>query len=96
MTKNDNPHYGSRFEDFLKEEGLLDECTLASIKTVLAYQIAEEMEKQHLTKTQMAERMNTTRRQLDRLLSKPEEDIGLNMVMRAARAIGRNVHITLT
>ena len=39
-----NPQYvGSRFEDFLAEEGILEEVTAVAVKRVLAWQIEESM-----------------------------------------------------
>jgi hypothetical protein len=44
----DNPNRGSSFEDFLKEEGILEASTTTAVKWVLAWQIAEAMRTQHL------------------------------------------------
>ncbi len=40
-----NPHTGSDFDDFLKEENLYEDCSAIAIKRVLARQLAEEMKK---------------------------------------------------
>lgn len=40
---NDNLYIGSNFDDFLKEEELLEESTTIAIKRVLAWQILEAM-----------------------------------------------------
>ena len=72
----DNPNRGSSFEDFLKEEGILEASTTTAVKRVLAWQIAEAMRTQHLTKSAMAARMHTSRSQLERLLE-PGEDRGI-------------------
>lgn len=37
MTKNKNPHEGSSFDDFLKEDGTYKACTTAALKRVLAW-----------------------------------------------------------
>ena len=34
---------GSNFDDFLKEEGLLEETTAVAIKRYIAFQLAEKM-----------------------------------------------------
>lgn len=44
---------GSKFDDFLKDEGIFETTTAAAIKKVLALQIEEEMQAQRLTKTAM-------------------------------------------
>ena len=43
---------GSKFDDFLKEEGTFETTTAAAIKKVLAFQIEEEMQAQSLTTTE--------------------------------------------
>jgi hypothetical protein len=55
----ENPHTGSSFDDFLKEEGLNEECTASALKRVLAWQIEQEMNNKHIAKSAMANRMNT-------------------------------------
>ncbi|WP_213073353.1 MULTISPECIES: hypothetical protein [Acinetobacter Taxon 24] len=47
-----NPHFGSNFEDFLAEEGILEHCTAIAIKRILLSQILEEMKAQQLSKKQ--------------------------------------------
>ncbi len=39
-----------------------------AIKRALSYQLAEAMEEQHISKVEMAKRLDTSRSQLDRLL----------------------------
>ena len=52
---------GSSFDDFLQEEGMLAEAEAIAVKRVIAFQIEETMSKEHITKTEMAKRMNTSR-----------------------------------
>jgi antitoxin HicB len=59
---------GSKFDDFLKEEGIFETATAGAIKKVLTVQIEEEMQLQKFTKTAMAQRMHTSRAALNRLL----------------------------
>ena len=74
----DNPNRGSSFEDFLKEEGILEASTTTAVKRVLAWQIAEAMRTQHLTKSAMAARMHTSRSQLERLLDPEKTGVSLS------------------
>jgi antitoxin HicB len=41
--RSDNPHIGSRLNDLLEEDGLLEEVTAIAMKRVIAWQIAEAM-----------------------------------------------------
>ncbi len=66
MTKRKNSHIGSRFEDWLKDEGIYEEATSSAIKKVVAWQIQQAMQEQNLTRTEMARRMETSRVQLNR------------------------------
>lgn len=91
-----NPHTGSSFDEFLEEEGLLETCTALAVKRVLARQILQGMEKQGLSKTAMAERMHTSRSQLNRLLDPEHTGISLEMIHRAAAIVGRRLDISLT
>lgn len=40
-----NPFLGSDFDDFLREEGMLEHCQAVAVKRVLAYQLQAEMDK---------------------------------------------------
>lgn len=94
-TKSKNNHIGSSFEDFLKDEGLYEDVTQSAIKSVLARQIQSLMEKEHLTKTAMAERMNTSRSALNRLLDPNHEGVTLATLTKAANAMGRQLRFEL-
>ena len=96
MTKKANGRISKEsFDDFLSEQGLLEESEEIAIKRVLAWQIAEAMSAQGITKTAMAEKMHTDRRQLDRLLDPENASLTLRTLRRAATAIGRTVRIEL-
>jgi hypothetical protein len=68
---------GSEFDRFLEEEGLLEETTATAVKRVIAYQLAEKMAKDKLTKAEMARRMDTSRSSLDRLLDPDNSSVTL-------------------
>lgn len=63
-----NKHTGSDFDDFLKEEGILEEVEAAAIKRVIAYELKLEMEKHNIKLTEMAKRLGTSRTAIRRLL----------------------------
>ncbi len=93
--KTKSSHVGSSLDDFLEEQGLLEECEHQALKEILADQVRQAMKESHISKTAMAERMKTSRRQLDRLLDPQVPNITLATMSKAARAVGRELHIAL-
>ena len=93
--QDQNSHVGSDFDDFLAEEGLLDEATAVATKRVLAFQIAQAMEEQELSKSAMARAMNTSRSALDRLLDPEVPSVTLLTIERAVRALGKRLEVKL-
>jgi antitoxin HicB len=55
------------FDEFLAEQGMLESTEDHAVKELIAEQLAAAMAEQGLTKIEMAARMKTSRRQLDRL-----------------------------
>ena len=90
-----NPHVGSSFESWLDEVGIREEVTAAAIKRVVARMLAAEMKKKKITKKRMAERMQTSRAQLDRLLDPDNQSVTLVTLARAAKAVGRELRVEL-
>ena len=83
------------FDEFLAKEGLLAESEDAAVKEIIADQIKVAMDKQGLSKTAMAARMKTSRRQLDRLLDPDNPSVTLATLRRAAAAVGRRLRVGL-
>ena len=86
---------GSSFDDFLQEEGLLDEANAVAIKRVIAWQIDQEMKTQKLTKSAMAKKMRTSRAALNRLLDETDTSLTLTTLSRAATVLGKKFRIEL-
>ena len=63
-----NKNIGTDFDDFLMDEGMLEEVTAVAVKRVIALQIEQEMLAQKMTKTAIAKKMRTSRASLNRLL----------------------------
>lgn len=93
MSKK-NQHWGSTLDDFLREEGVYDEAKAEASARVISWQIAEEMRKQGITKTQMAERMQTSRAQVDRIL-KAKGNVTVETLQRAAALVGCKLRLEL-
>ena len=90
-----NPHRGSDFRDFLREEGMLEAVEERAMKQALALQLAKLLKEQELTKAEMAVRMKTSRAAVDRLLDASNTSVTLATLGKAARALGRTIKIEL-
>jgi len=95
-VSTDNPHVGSSFEDFLREEGMAEDAGAHAVKRVLAWQIGQAMQALGISKAEMARRMGTSRAHLDRLLDPDNDRVQLDTVQRAAAAVGRRLRLELT
>lgn len=83
------------FDEFLASQGILEACEDHAIKEIIAEQLAEAMKRQGLSKSAMAARMKTSRRQLDRLFDPRVTSVTLDTLRRAASAVGRTLRIEL-
>jgi len=90
-----NKHIGSNFDDFLKEDGILEEVETRAIKRALVMEIEKIMEKRDLTKLRLAKQLRTSRSHLDRLLDPDNTSLTLSTMERIAHALGRRLEIQL-
>ena len=88
-----NRHIGASFDDFLEEEGILQEVEAASIKGALAFQIEREMRSKGLSKRAMSKKMNASRSSLKRLLDPENEAVTLRTMRKAAAALGKRIRV---
>lgn len=86
---------GQLFEDFLREQGTYEDTTERAIKRVIAFQLAEAMKKNGISKVAMAEHLKTSRSQLDRLLDPNNGNVTLGTLARAAEIVGRSIKLEL-
>lgn len=91
------PHknIGASFDDFLKEEGIFSDVESAAWKRVIAFQIAEEMKRQQMTKAAMARRMGTSRAAIHRMLDPVNPSVTLKTLGAAATILGRRLRVEL-
>lgn len=94
-TTKVNPHAGSNFDDFLKKDGIYEEVQARALKRALAEQLDDAMQSVNLSKVGMAQRMATSRSQLDRVLDPSNLSIQLDTLIKAASAVGKTVEIRL-
>jgi hypothetical protein len=94
MTDKDVHHpIGSSFDSFLEEEGILETVDEAAVKEVIAWQVAQGMASLKLSKTAMAEAMQTSRTQVDRLLDPTNTGVALHTLYRAAAVLGKRLKV---
>jgi antitoxin HicB len=94
-TPKKQAHRGGNFDDFLKDEGIFEEVQARALKRALAEQLDDAMQAGKLSKVAMAQRMATSRSQLDRVLDPANLSVQLDTLIRAANAVGKTVEIKL-
>ncbi len=94
MKKKKNKHLGSDFDDFLREEGIFEECEEIAAKYAFVMQLEDEIKKLNVSKEEFAKRMGTSRSALDRLLD-PKQPSNLKSLINAAIAVGKHLRVSL-
>jgi len=87
-------HLGSNFDDFLAEEEILEEAEAIAIKRVISFEVEQEMKKQNLTKSELAEKLNTSRTAVNRLLDPENTSINLRTMEKAAKILGKKLKVS--
>lgn len=93
MSKK-NPHWGTTLDAFLAEEGIREAAKAEAVTRVVAWQLSREMERQGITKAKLAEMMQTSRAQVDRIL-KAKGNVTIESLQRAAALVGRELRLEL-
>jgi antitoxin HicB len=93
MTKK-NPHWGITLDAFLDAEGIREAAKAQAVTRVIAWQLTQEMERQGISKATLAEKMHTSRAQVDRIL-KAKGNITIDTLQRAAALVGRELRLEL-
>jgi len=88
-----NQFTGSNFNDFLEEESILEEVSAKAHKRLLSLQLADIMKENRITKTSLANKLKTSRSQLDRILDPENTTITIEVLERVAHAVGKKLHI---
>jgi antitoxin HicB len=92
MGKYDNH---STLEQMLEEEGALEEVTARATKRVLILDIQDAMKASKLGKSDLARKMDTSRAQLDRVLSTESTGVTLETMVKLSNALGRRLEVRL-
>jgi transcriptional regulator with XRE-family HTH domain len=81
-------------DDFLREEGIRDTARAEAVTRVVAWQLAQEMKRKGMSKTQLAELMHTSRAQVDRILG-ARGNVTIETLQRAVSLVGREPRIEM-
>ena len=92
--KPKNPHWGSSVDAFLVEEGIRESAKTEALTRVVAWQLGQEMERQGISKAKLAELMQTSRAQVDRILN-AKGNVTVESLQRAAVMVGRELRLEL-
>lgn len=90
-----NKALGSTFDDFLTEEGIAEDVENGAIKKLIAYQLQEALMAEHISKTELAARLHTSRAALDRLLDPDNDSVTILTLKKAAAILGKKLRLEL-
>ena len=82
---------GSKFDDFLEEEGMLQESDTVAIKRVIAYALEQKMISEKITVSQLAKDLDTSRSAISRILDPENTAITLNTIEKVAKYLGKRI-----
>lgn len=95
MSTRKNPHRGSNFTDFLREEGIYEEVEAAALKKVIAAALGKQMDRHGITVSDLAKKLGTSRAAVNRMLDEQNTSLTLTTLSRAASAVGCEVRLAI-
>jgi len=90
-----NRHIGSTLSSFLDEEGIREEVDLRAKKKILSDQILAIMQRDRITRTELAERMETSRTVVNRLLDPTDTSFTFGTLAKASQALNLDLLVSL-
>jgi antitoxin HicB len=88
-------HEGPSLNSFLEEEGIADELHAVVEAEAIAWQLERAMKKQKISKKKLAELMDTSRSQIDRILDPTSNNVTIATLKRVAKIVGRELRVEL-
>jgi antitoxin HicB len=95
LKSKNNPHVGSNFDDFLREEGIYEEVEAAALKKVIAMALTRQMKRRHVSVSKLAGVLGTSRAAISRVLDEHNTSITLTTLSRTATALGCKVRMEI-
>jgi len=90
-----NKHIGSALDSFLEEEEITEDVDNGAVKKLMAFQLRAALETEHISKTELGARLQTSRAALDRLLDPDNDSVTLQSLKRAAAVLGKKLRLEL-
>ena len=87
-------HIDSSLDEFLAQEGLLEDAMAIAAKRVIARQIRRGMHDCGICPSELARRTGASRSTVDRLLDVDDPSVTLMTAGRAAAAVGKRLDVT--
>ena len=95
VAMEDPGPFGSSFDSFLEEKGILEEVHEYAIKSLMADQVTAELRRQKVSISALARRLKTSRSQVSRLLDPGMTAVTLEKLDELAASLGKRVHLEL-
>jgi transcriptional regulator with XRE-family HTH domain len=86
---------GQSLDAFLEAQGMTEAVAVEAQLRVLAWRIEQQRKAVGLTKAALAKAMDTSRSQLDRILHAEKSTLTVEVLDRAARAVGLRLKLEL-
>lgn len=90
-----NKHIGSSLDDFLQDNDITVDVEAMAARKVFALQMAQAIERKHLTKAEVARKMHTTRAVVDRMLDPHNPSLTFKTAAKATAALGMKLKVEL-
>ncbi|WP_372971980.1 helix-turn-helix domain-containing protein, partial [Marinobacter sp.] len=81
-------HVGSSLNDLLESDGTLEQAEAEALKRVIVWQIQQAMGQTGVNKSQLAQKMHTSRTVVNRLLDEKDTGVTITTLVKAGRALG--------
>lgn len=81
-------HVGSSLDDLLEADGTLEQVEAEALKRVIVWQIQQAMGQTGVNKSQLAQKMHTSRTVVNRLLDEKDTGVTITTLVKAGRALG--------
>ena len=91
-----NKNIGSTFDRFLKEEKIFEEVEAKALKRVISLFIEQQLKKDHITKTELAKKMHTSRAAVNRLLDPKNTSVTLNSIVKVMVVLDKKLQVIIS